>query len=295
VSVTVIGDAFVDMIVSVQGIKPGETHHRKIITLCGGTANVAVQVSRLGGKARFIGKVGNDVFGEYFKQNLERNGVEDLTFVDHKNSTGLCISLVYADGERTMIADRGANNYLTKEEIGKHLDEMLNSKITYFSGYSFMSKSTSESILHAMNACQGKSEIWFNLGAPNIIKNSFRVHISKFVDVLILNTDEAKAITGRSRTEEIVDDLKELVKVAVITRGREGCLLVSDRYHVHIPTIYLNAKDTTGAGDAFSAGFLAGKLKELDLVKCAELGNETALRFLKERSMYLSESNCCGF
>ena len=147
-SVTVIGDAFVDLIVPIQGIKRGETYHRKILVSCGGTANVAVQISKLGESAKFLGKVGNDILGKYFKQNLRDNGVKDLTVVDQRNPTGICVSLIYEDGERTMIADRGANDFLSKEDVLAYIDEIVDSKIVYFSGYSLLSEVSSEAVLY---------------------------------------------------------------------------------------------------------------------------------------------------
>ncbi len=287
-SVTVIGDAFVDVIVPAQGVKLGETYHRRMITSCGGMANVAVLISRLGERVKVIGKLGDDVFGKYLKQNLMEEGVEDLTFVDHENLTGLCISLVYADGERTMIADRRANDYLTKEEIEKCLDKIIKSSIVFFSGYSFISELTSDAILYAMNACHRKCEIWFNPGAPKIIRSSFKGYIGDFVDVLILNLDEARVITGKYEVQDIAQDLRELVGLGVVTLGKDGCMVLSSEGCTHIPAQNISeVKDTTGAGDAFAAGFMAGRLRGFDLTECAKLGNGAAISFLKERSAAL--------
>ena len=283
-SVTVIGDAFIDMIVPVQGIKPGETHHRKIITLCGGTANVAVQIAKLGEKSRFVGKVGNDPLGEYFRQNLKLNRVEDLTFVDDENPTGLCTSLVYGNGERTMVANRGANEYLKKEEVRSCIDEITSSKMVYFSGYSLLSKKNAESILYAIEECNKQNcKIYFNPGAPNLIKEDFKQIIYDFVDVLILNIEEAKYMTEKNKIEDIAKSLSEMADTVVITMGEGGCIISKgDEYH-HLETEKLGVLDTTGAGDAFSAGFILGRLRDMNEVKCARLGNEIAANFLKEK------------
>lgn len=284
-SVTVIGDAFIDIIVPTQGIKPGETHHRKIMALCGGTANVAMQIAKLDGKAKFVGKVGNDPFGEYFKQNLEINGVKNLTFVDNENPTGLCISMVSANGERAMVANRGANDFLKKVEVKSYIDEITDSEIVYFSGYSLLSKKNSGSILYAIEECHRKNcKIYFNTGAPNLIKEDFREIIHKYIDVLILNREEGKNMTGKDKIEEILKSLNSMVDIAVITMGEEGCIIIpkGDEY-VHVETEKLDALDTTGAGDAFAAGFILGRLRDMNEAKCAKLGNETAANFLKEK------------
>lgn len=283
-SVTVIGDAFIDMIVPVQGIKPGETHHRKIITLCGGTANVAVQIAKFGEQSKFVGKVGDDAFGRFFSQNLGTNGVRDLTFVDDENPTGLCISLAYDNGERMMVASRGANDYLKKEEIRSCIDEILDSKMVYFSGYSLLSRKSAESVLHAIEECYKQNcKIYFNPGAPNLIKGSFKSIISDFVDVLILNIEEAKNVTKKNKIEEIAKSLSDMVDTVVITMGNGGCIISKGDEYLYIETEKMDVLDTTGAGDAFSAGFILGKLKGREERKCARLGNETAANFLLEK------------
>lgn len=283
-SVTVIGDAFIDVIVPVHGTKLGETHHRKIITQCGGTANVAVQIAKLGEKSKFVGKIGDDVFGKYFKQNLEINGVKDLTFVDRENPTGLCISMVYDKGERTMVANRGANDYLKKEEIKSCIERIIDSKIVYFSSYSLLSEKNMESILYAIErCCRQNCEIYFNPGAPNLIKEEFKSIIFDFVNVLILNIEEAKSMTKKNEIKDIIKSISDMVNVVVITMGEGGCVVSRSGDYAAIPTRKVRVVDTTGAGDAFAAGFIVGKLKGRGDTDCARLGNEVAAKFLREK------------
>ena len=287
-SVTVIGDAFVDVIVPIAGVKIGETHHRKIAVLGGGTANVAVQIAKLGEQVKFMGKVGDDLFGEYFRQNVKINKVKDLTFIDDKNPTGLCVSLSYENGERTMVANRGANDFLKKEKIRSCIDEITDSKIIYFSGYSLLSRKSAESILYAIEECRKQNcKIYFNPGAPNLIKEDFKEVISNFIDVLILNMEEAKNMTKRDKIEEIAKSVNNMVDTAVITMGEDGCIVSKGDGYMHVKTENFDFLDTTGAGDAFAAGFIVGKLKEKSIVECAKFGNETAAKFLKEKKEIL--------
>jgi len=282
--VTIIGDAFIDIIVPVRGVKEGETHHRKLISLCGGTANVAVQISKLGIKSKFVGKVGDDLFGKYFKQNLSEKGIRDLTSVDYKNPTGLCISMVYESGERAMIVNRGANDYLKKKEIRNFIDEIANSKIVYFSGYSLLSRKNASGILYAIKeARKNDCKIYFNPGAPNIVKKDFKQIIADSVNVLILNAEEAKNMTKKNKIKEMLKSLNKMVDTAVITLDKGGCVIsMGDRY-LPVEAKKLNVSDTTGAGDAFSAGFIVGKLKNMKDAECAGLGNEVAANFLKKK------------
>jgi fructokinase len=279
-SVAVVGDAFIDLIVSIENIKPGETYHRKISIFSGGLLNVAVEISKLGEKVRFLGKVGNDPFGRYFKQFLMENGVEDLTLVDPGLPTGLCVCLVYENGERTMIASRGANDNITMEDIKQHIDGIKSSRIAYFSGYSLLKEETRSSVLFCMKECRSAGvRIFFNPGAPNLIREEFSGVIKNYVDVLILNQDEAMSLCE----SEDLQSLNDFVGFAVVTRGENGCALVRNREIIEVSTEKISVKNTTGAGDAFTAGFIAGKLKGLNDVECAKLGNKVAAAFLVKR------------
>jgi len=278
----VIGEAFIDLIVPAWSINRGETYHREIRVFVSGLANVAIEISKMGEEAKFIGKVGKDPFGMFLRQTLKQYGVKDLIFVDKILRTGLCISLVYEDGERTMIADRGANDNLSIEEIESRMDEIRNSRIAYFSGYSLQRGETRESVLKCIKDCREHGiEIYFNPGAPNLIKKGFREIIKNFVDVLILNEDEARKLTRR---EDInFEGLNELVDLAVVTRGKYGCTLIKNGNVVNVKTKEIKVQNTTGAGDAFSVGFIVGRLRGMDDIECAKLGNQTAARFLEER------------
>ena len=258
--------------------------------LCGGTANVAIQISKLGEQARFVGKVGNDAFGKYFKEELARSKVRDLTFVDNKHPTGLCLPLVYSDGDRTMIASRGANDYLTKEEIESCIKELLDSKVVYFSGYSLLSKVTSEGILYTMKECRKHDcQIWFNPGAPNLITEHFKSLTYELVDVLILNLEEARSLVGKDGIDDILTGLDEVVDTTIVTIGKEGCVLSQSGQHIHVRAEALDfVTDTTGAGDVFSAGVIVGRLRNMNLVESARLGHRTAAKLLKERARMIS-------
>ena len=281
-----IGEAFIDIIVPAWSINRGETYHREIKIFVGGLVNVAIEISKMGEEAKYIGKVGDDPFGMFLRQKLRQYGVKDIIFVDHVFPTGLCISLVYEDGERTIIADRGANDNLSIEEIESCIDEIKNSRIAYFSGYSLQRGETRESVLKCIKDCHEHGvEIYFNPGAPNLIKKDFRQIIRNFVDVLILNEDEAKKF---ARREDInFESLNELVDMAMVTRGKDGCTLIKNRKVIDVKTKEIKVQNTTGAGDAFSAGFIVGRLRGLNEVECAKLGNQTAAKFLEERKEVL--------
>lgn len=281
-TVTVIGDALVDIIVPIFDINPGETHHRNIISSCGGASNVAIKIAELGEETRFIGKVGRDVLGTYFKENLKHRGVKDLSFVDESHATGICVSIVYKDGERAMVSSRGANDYLTKEDTEHFLPDIQASSVVYFSGYSL--QYNLDVIIHVIKQCQGKCTICFNPGAPNLVRDDFRDIAREFVDILILNIEEARSMTGEDTINEIKGSLANLTPLSVITTGRNGCIVVKGNEWTDLPVEHhIQGADTTGAGDAFCAGFLVGRLRGMDDTASARFANKIATSFLKEK------------
>lgn len=285
-SVTVIGDAFIDIILPAVEIKPGSTYHRSIKIICGGTATTAVEIAKLGEEAAFLGRVGNDVLGKLFRENLKKSHVKDRTIVDSDRRTGFCVVTLFPDGERGIIADRGANENLTSKDIADKLNIIFKSKIIYLSGYS-LSKVNAGEILPLLRRCREHGcQIWFNPGAPDIITDSLKFTIYQFFDTLILNLDEAKTLTGKDTVIEMKGELEHLANFTVITLGKDGCIIMkAGQQPVSFGTrVIPGIADTTGAGDAFAAGFIAGRLRQLSDTACSQLANETAGRFLKEKA-----------
>jgi sugar/nucleoside kinase (ribokinase family) len=228
--------------------------------------------------------VGGDALGKQFRENLKKSQVTDLTITDSDQRTGICIALTYPDGERSMVADRGANDLLAPRDIEQKLKTILTSNIIYLSGYS-LARMDAEETLPVLKRCREHgSEIWLNTGAPNIITDALKHTIYQFFDALMMNFDEAKALTGTESIPEIEAALEKVARLSVITLGKEGCLVIRNGQRISIGTkALIDITDTTGAGDTFAAGFIVGRLRQLPDIECARLANETAARFLEEK------------
>lgn len=263
----------------------GETYHRDLITFVGGVSNIALLVSELGENVKFVGKVGKDPFGEFIKEKFRKSKIDTFFYEPVKNPTGLCVSLVSKNGERTMVAMRGANDYLSKEEISINIDQIVNSKVLFFSGYSLLSEKNMETIIHILEkAIENNCKIYFNPGAPNIISPNFKNIIKKYVDVLISNYDEARNLSNENKTSKIIEKISKIVKNGVITLGNSGCIAFDEKYVYQIPTDSLKIKDSTGAGDSFISGFIVGDIRGLNLKDRAKFGNNVSTKFLKEKN-----------
>jgi sugar/nucleoside kinase (ribokinase family) len=278
-TICVVGDAFIDLTVPIDKIVPDGARPGNISLSYGGTANIAVWLSRQGVKSSFLGKVGNDPLGISFKNNLTKEKVDDITVLDHKFQTGICISLVKKDGSRTMITSRGANDNLNLVDIEKNLKKIINSpELFFFSGYSLISSTTSKAIEYLLKKSkENEKEIWFNPGAHNLISEKYIRIIKKYCDGIILNLDEGRTLCSEDEVEDVSKSLKSWVDTVILTLSAKGCVAINDYEYLYIPAKKVErVLDSTGAGDAFTAGFLTGKVKGESIKNCCKLGHEVA-------------------
>ena len=281
-TISVVGDALIDIIAPVEKLMPGSTYHRDIHLSFGGLANVAVWVARLGERVQFMGKVGNDYFGWQFRRKLNKEGVTDYTLTSKSRPTGICLCLVDARGERTMIASHGANDSLTKNDAKRWLPKLRDSARIYFSGYSFIPPRVGEVIHFLMQELKGHTEIWFNPGSPDLALSTKDI-IKTYCDVLILNEEEARRLTQKTVWEEIDTCLAELASLTILTLGARGSRAIEKDKAIEVPAYPVDeVVDTTGAGDAFSAGAIVGREKGLSLEECLSLGNKIAAKVIQK-------------
>ena len=131
----------------------------------------------------------------------------------------------------------------------------------------------------------GKPDAMINQ-TRQVSHNFFRQIVHDLADVSIMNLDEARAISGRSEMEAVLSELRKVKSLIVITTGRGGCIVLNGKERFHAPIVSSAGKaDTTGAGDAFAAGFIIGKLRNLDDAECAASGNKAASSFLRAKEM----------
>lgn len=262
---TALGDAMVDVILplskDIDEITLDGVVNTKATLYAGGTANVAINISQLGGQAAFIGRVGDDPFGQLFHDTLEQTGVMKNVSLSQTHLTGLAFTLVRPDGERSFISDRGANAELRYSDVDQ--DVIRNSRFLYFSGYSFQDDITSKTIQRVIQeVSSGEVSLVFNPGAPNLaakFREFYTEIIRRYVDILILNRAEAQSLIGSVVELEVAKFLQTLgLETIVLTRGQEGSSIITGKGVYTIEAHPTEVVDTTGAGDAYAAAFIHG-------------------------------------
>jgi len=286
---TVIGDIFFDIVVKADSdprsfFSGGTSYCNFIKPVCGGSGNVAVGISTLGGKAAFVGKAGNDLFGRLYAQDLENRGVFSRIFFDTRSPTGL-ILVFMEEKERSFLVFRGANDQLSVSEVGKANDLIKKSSFVYFCGYSLVHNPQKNAILRVVElAKKYGAKIMFDPGAYNLVMSDrdFFVELLGLCDVVSLNVDEARAITKKNDVRDVINELRQKVSLTVLKCGENGSALVSKENTVKTKGYSVECVDPTGAGDAFTSAVIYGLTRGLPLDSIGRLANWFAARVITD-------------
>ncbi len=238
----------------------------------GSACNTVVGVGKLGGKARFVGKCGNEQMGRFFENDLKRQNVEPL-LLRSDSPTGRVLSIITPDAQRSMFTYLGASAETRPQDITKQFFE--NAAIVHIEGYLLFNPDLILQVLDTAQQCGAK--ISLDLASYNVVEESRELvdHIvESFVDILIANEDEAWAYTGHKNESRAIGALSEKAQIAVLKVGARGSFIAGDHQIVRIqPQTGAAVIDTTGAGDLWAAGFLYGLVNGYSMERCGQLGS----------------------
>ncbi|MBN2367816.1 carbohydrate kinase family protein [Candidatus Woesearchaeota archaeon] len=225
----------------------------------GGGTNTAVALSKLGLKVAYLGKTGHGSNSNLIIKKLEDEKVEFIGVKSSDHHSGYSIILDSLEGDRTILAYKGSNNYLDYNEINL---KKLKTKWFYFSSMVDKSFETIEKL--AVFAKENDIKIAFN--PSNYLADKgylFLKEILARTDVLILNKEEAILLGGKLEINDLIKRLMELgPKQVLITDGKRGAYSIHNNNLLHVLPNDIKPIETTGAGDAFASTFLAGIIKD---------------------------------
>jgi sugar/nucleoside kinase (ribokinase family) len=256
VRLTALGDLLLDVIVRLDGpLVPGDDRTAETRTGAGGQApNVAAWAAVLGADARFVGKRGADAAGELVARELRRHGVDVAGPAEGRN--GVVVSIA-CGGDRSMASDRGASPSLRPGELDA---AWFDCDVLHLSGYSLVREPIASAAARAADLARAAgARVSVDVSTWTLVDDDFRACVRKLrPDVVFANATERAAFG-------------ELDAAWIVKRGAEG-VEVDGRL---LPSMATAIVDTTGAGDAFAAGFLVGGA-QLGLAAaarcCAKLG-----------------------
>ncbi|MBL7170801.1 MAG: sugar kinase [Candidatus Omnitrophica bacterium] len=239
----------------------------------GCASNTGVCLARLGIKTALAGKVGRDGFGDFLIDTFKREGMETAGIKkDSKANTSVTMVMVDEGAERSFIHYVGANGTLREEDIDLGL--FPDAKILHMAGFYLMpgfdgepasrilKKARESGLTTSLDTCWDSKGRWLDLISPCL----------EFTDIFLPSIEEAKKITGMEEPEKICRFfLKKGVKIVGLKMGEEGAFIASVDQSFPLPPFKVNVVDTTGAGDAFVAGFLTGRILYKDLLETGKL------------------------
>ena len=228
----------------------------------GSAANTIAGLASLGGAGAFVGKVRDDHLGDVFRNDIRSLGVAfDSLPASGGPQTATSMILVTPDAERTMMTFLGACVNLEAVDVDEDLIKA--SKITYLEGYLWDRPGAKEAFIKASDvAHQAGQKISLSLSDPFCVdrhRDEFRDLTEHHVDILFANEDEILSLCQTDNFSAAVNYVRDHCEISALTLGERGSVVISgDEVHQVEAEPVAQLIDTTGAGDAYAAGFLYG-------------------------------------
>jgi sugar/nucleoside kinase (ribokinase family) len=251
----------------------------------GSAANSMAGAAALGLDAAFVGQVAEDQLGTIFAHDMRSLGVRfETPPIPGPPPTGRCLILVTPDAQRTMSTFPGASHELSPAALDPEL--IRSASVTFLEGYLWGPERPRTAMLEAARIAHSEGRtVAFTLSESLCIDNRREGVLGMIeagtADILFGNEDEVRHLTGCSDLPDCITALSKHVPILVITRGARGAIAVEKDYLVEIPAAPVERiVDTTGAGDLFAAGFLAGRCRGRPLKACLETGSIAAAEII---------------
>ena len=241
----------------------------------GSAANTCAVAAGMGARVAYIGKVADDQLGQVFGHDIRAAGVHFPSApLIGSAPTARCLILVTPDGQRTMNTFLGACVTLSEDDVDEAL--VADSKVTYLEGYLFDPPAAQRAFYKAAKAAHAAGrQVALSLSDAFCVdrhRAAFRELVAGHVDILFANETEITSLYETNTFEEAAVAVSRDVALAALTRSEDGSLIIrGDERHL-IAAQPTKVVDTTGAGDAYAAGFLAGYTAGRSLAACGHLG-----------------------
>lgn len=246
----------------------------------GSAANTLAGIAMMNVRAAYIGKVANDDIGTRFAQGMRDSGLyfETAPLVD-RDATARSLIAVTPDGERSMNTFLGASVMLNREDIDRKLIEAA--RIVYMEGYLFDKDDAKAAFVKAGEIAQAAGRtVALTLSDVFCVdrhRESFKHLIEHHVDILFANEAELLSLYPGLEFDAALNELEKAGKIACVTRSDKGSIIMADGTRHIIPILPVEkVVDTTGAGDQYAAGVLAGHVMGLEWADAGYLGSRCA-------------------
>lgn len=239
----------------------------------GSAANTIKALATLEANVGFLGKIGKDSYGDFFKSTFQEHGINTHLLVEPCKKSGVASTFISSDGERTFGTHLGAASELLEDDIIESIFREY--EVLYIEGYLVQNH---DLILKSVKLAKEMGlKVCIDLASYNIVSEDldfFRFLVRNYVDIVFANQEEAYAFSQQTEDLEALKFIGCLCDIVVMKIGADGSYVMFENEIMKIEAIPdCKVVDTTGAGDYFAAGFLYGYINGLHLVKCAEIGS----------------------
>jgi sugar/nucleoside kinase (ribokinase family) len=251
----------------------------------GSAANTCAIAAQLGANVVFLGKVADDALGHAFRDDIQRTGVHFPTAALKGGApTARCLILVTPDGQRTMNTYLGACVAFGPDDVDEQL--VAQSAILYLEGYLYDPPAAQLAFQRAAQAARtAGNKVALSLSDPFCVhrhRAAFRDLVRRHVDILVANEAELCSLYELDNVANAVEAARQEVALAAVTRSESGSILVAGQETARVQAEPTSVLDTTGAGDAYAAGFLVGLTRGKDLATCGRIASLAAAAVLTQ-------------
>ncbi len=252
----------------------------------GSAANTVAGIAALGGRTAYVGKVAADQLGDVFMHDIRAVGVTyDTPRLVGGLPTARCLIFVTPDAQRTMQTFLGATTQLGPDDL--NMDYVTSSKVVYLEGYLWDQPRAKAAMRDAaIKAQQAGAKVSLTLSDAFCVarfRDEFTELVRHHVDVLFANEGEILSLYQVDDFDEAVRRVRGDCEIAALTRSEKGSVVVNGEATHVIPAVPgVTVVDTTGAGDAYAAGFLYAYTQGHELAACGRLGGALAAEVISK-------------
>ncbi len=256
----------------------------------GSAGNTTFALAKLGMRCRFLGMVGSDEAGNFYKDTFWSLGGDHRSIRFNSDlPTAQCLSLVTPDGERTMRTHLGAAMGLEPAHIDR--SDFAGCRHAHIEGYLLFNPELLTSVLDA--AKQAGCRTSLDLASFEVVaaaRDILPELLDQYVDMVFANEEEAQTFAESDDNQTCLNALRQHCNTVALKRGAQGALLYDNGKTVEIPAIAVpEAVDTTGAGDFWAAGFLFGNLQGKDIETAGQYGAHLGASVVQEMGATIPE------
>ena len=245
----------------------------------GSTSNTMHGLARLGAKAGYIGKVGDDELGKIFREECDRFGLTPHLIASEED-TGVAITFISPNAERTFATYLGAAATMTPDQVDTEIRKGYD--LIHIEGYLIFNHDLIFDVCQKAKA--NGLQISMDMASYNLIESNLefvKMLLRDYVDIIFANEEEAKAFAGVEGVEAL-HVLSESCPVAIVKVGKDGSYIkMNGEVTAVAPVMVDRAVDTTGAGDIYASGFLYGYTSGYDALRSGNLASLLAAKLIR--------------